>query len=528
MRNKQRLSANLLSMFGFLLLLPAAAQAYPGGVSGYSGRAGSCANCHAGGTAPSVSISGPTSLQPGASGTFMLTIRGGAAVEGGLDVSLAGGGSLGAGSGSKIMNGEVTQSSSGRFSGGALSYQFTVTAPSSAGNLSLSGAGLSSNGNVDGSGTGTASHIITVSAPPPPPPPPPPPVNAPPTVSLTSPSNGATVVSPGNVTISAAAADSDGSVAKVEFFANGVKLGESANSPYQFVWMSPSVGSHSITARATDNGGAMTSSSPVSVNVTSPTPGNVPPVVSLTSPTAGNSFTGPATISVAASASDSDGTVSKVEFYAAGMKIGEAMAAPYTFSWTNVAAGSYAVTAKATDNQGASTVSTAASITVTGKTPPPTNAPPKVAITSPHSGAALDGSKQITLTASASDSDGTVVKVTFFSDGAALGSDITSPYVLTTHLKPGAHRLTARAFDNQGAMTESASVDVQVKSAGTGSCGGDEGECQSQDDLSGKSKITGAGAMGCSAAQGTPLSIACLFLLAGMMVSLNRKKRGAS
>jgi RHS repeat-associated protein len=94
-------------------------------------------------------------------------------------------------------------------------------------------------------------------------------------------------------------------------------------------------------------------------------PPNVPPSVSLTAPTNGASYTAPATITLTATASDSDGTVTKVEFFYGGTNlIATVTQLPYTFDWTNVAAGSYALTAKATDNLGAITTSSPVNITV--------------------------------------------------------------------------------------------------------------------------------------------------------------------
>lgn len=95
---------------------------------------------------------------------------------------------------------------------------------------------------------------------------------------------------------------------------------------------------------------------------------NVPPTVSVTAPANSATFTAPATISITANAADSDGTVSKVEFFQGATKLGESLASPYSFSWTNVAAGTYSITAKATDNGGAVTTSAAINVTVNGTT----------------------------------------------------------------------------------------------------------------------------------------------------------------
>lgn len=92
--------------------------------------------------------------------------------------------------------------------------------------------------------------------------------------------------------------------------------------------------------------------------------GNQSPVVSITSPSNGATFTSPASITINANASDSDGSVAKVEFFNGSTKLGEDTSAPYAFSWTNVSAGTYTLTAKATDNAGASATSAAVSVTV--------------------------------------------------------------------------------------------------------------------------------------------------------------------
>ena len=96
------------------------------------------------------------------------------------------------------------------------------------------------------------------------------------------------------------------------------------------------------------------------VTVRTPTPGaNQPPSVTLTAPTAGATYTAPATISFSASASDGDGTISRVDFYRGTTLVTSDTASPYTTSWTNAPAGTYSLTAVAYDNEGASTTSPA-------------------------------------------------------------------------------------------------------------------------------------------------------------------------
>ncbi|NJR71985.1 MAG: hypothetical protein HC782_02400 [Gammaproteobacteria bacterium] len=115
-------------------------------------------------------------------------------------------------------------------------------------------------------------QIIT----PPPPPPPPPPINAVPTVVITSPANASSVSLGNQVNITANAADSDGSIVKVEFFAGTTKLGEDAASPFNWAWTPTVAGQFSLTARATDNAGATTVSSAVALTI-APMPMPPPP-----------------------------------------------------------------------------------------------------------------------------------------------------------------------------------------------------------------------------------------------------------
>jgi len=113
----------------------------------------------------------------------------------------------------------------------------------------------------------------------------------------------------------------------------------------------------------------------VTVTASAPPPPNSPPTVAITSPGSGASFTAPASISLTASASDSDGTIAKVDFYAGSSLLGTDAVAPYALTWSGVPAGSYSLTAVATDNGGASTTSTAIPITVNAAPPPPSGLP---------------------------------------------------------------------------------------------------------------------------------------------------------
>jgi chitinase len=250
------------------------------------------------------------------------------------------------------------------------------------------------------------------------------PGNQSPAVNITSPAANASFNAPASITITANASDADGTVTKVEFFNGATKLGQATAAPYSYTWTNVAAGTYSLTAVATDNGGAVSTSSAVSVTVNGTggntcdgiapwsatavytssqqvvyngkvysanwwtqgnqpdinsgagqvwayvrdcggtNPGNQAPAVSISSPASGASFTAPATVTIQATASDADGTVAKVEFFNGSTKLGEVAASPYTYTWSNVAAGSYSITAVATDNGNGKTTSAAVTIQV--------------------------------------------------------------------------------------------------------------------------------------------------------------------
>lgn len=201
--------------------------------------------------------------------------------------------------------------------------------------------------------------------------------NQPPTVSLTSPTAGASFAAPATIALTASATDADGTIARVDFYNGFTLIGSDTTSPYSMTWSNVAAGSYPLSAIARDNGGAATTSAARAITVTGTA--NIAPSVSLTSPTGGTTFVAPATIALAAAASDPDGTVARVDFYAGTTLVGSDTSSPYALSWTGVAAGQYTVTAVARDNAGATTVSGAGLVTVS------TSVLPKVAVFSASS-----------------------------------------------------------------------------------------------------------------------------------------------
>jgi regulation of enolase protein 1 (concanavalin A-like superfamily) len=122
---------------------------------------------------------------------------------------------------------------------------------------------------------------------------------------------------------------------------------------------------------------ASTDPPPTDLPSTSPPPPNAAPAVILSSPANGQTFIAPATVTMSASASDPDGSIVAVDFYVNSSLLGRDTTAPYAFSADSLAAGTYAIKAVATDDDGASAISESIAITIDGVT---TSTPPRWAV----------------------------------------------------------------------------------------------------------------------------------------------------
>jgi hypothetical protein len=183
-------------------------------------------------------------------------------------------------------------------------------------------------------------------------------INDPPTVVITSPINNSSFIASANITLTAKAQDKDDSISLIEFYNGITKLGSTSTTPYSFTWNNVPTGTYSLTVVATDNLNVKTISSVITIFVNNETnPVNQPPVVTITNPSKGNKYENLSTITIEAIASDPDGTISKVELYNGINKLVELTSPPYSFTWKAVEAGSYLITAIATDNLNATTTS---------------------------------------------------------------------------------------------------------------------------------------------------------------------------
>lgn len=186
---------------------------------------------------------------------------------------------------------------------------------------------------------------------------------------------------------------------------------------------------------------------------------NQPPVVSISAPANGSAFAAGTNISVGANASDSDGSVARVEFFRNGASIGIDTGAPYAVTWSNAAAGSYSLTAVATDNAGASTTSAAVSVTVQ---PPTSDTTPPSVPTGLASPSQTDTT--ITLAWNASTDNVGVVGYDVYRNGTLVGSPTTTGFTATALTPSTSYSFRVRARDAAGnASAQSGAINASTK-----------------------------------------------------------------
>ncbi|MBI5388511.1 MAG: lamin tail domain-containing protein [Verrucomicrobia bacterium] len=315
-------------------------------------------------------------------------------------------------------------------------YTFTWSDPIP-GNYALIAVG------VDGTGLTVTSAVVNIVVA----------SNYPPSVALANPVDNASFLAPAAVVLMAAASDDLG-MSGVRFYSGTNLIGSDNASPYSVPWTGVPAGSYALTAVAQDIFGLTATSAVAHVTVTN----DMLPVVALTSPTNSQVFYGPTNIALTATASDVDGTIARVEFFQGAAKIGESTTPPYSATWSNViVGGTFPLRAIATDRIGMKGTSDIVSIVVIG------DELPVATITSPPDGSYFREHTNVTVTASATDSDGSVTQLVVTANGTVLGAASGGALSVSwTNVSLGTYDLLAIATDNLGVSSTSAVVQVTV------------------------------------------------------------------
>ena len=278
--------------------------------------------------------------------------------------------------------------------------------------------------------------------------------NSPPTCSITTPANASQVTRGDTVTTTVTATDVDGAVAKVEFYLDNILKYTATAMPYVYNWNTSGhdLKQYNIKAIAYDDDNDTTSSQ-ISVDLVTAKPN-----CSITAPQDQAQFTRENTISIKAEASDSDGTIASVAFYIDDVLSQTDTESPFVCDWNpgGVASGTHKIKIIAKDSDNAEAMD---SIHVNID-----YIPPIVAITAPQPGSTHTTENVITISATASDNDGSIESVGFYLDNALLGTDTEAPYTYNWNangVSAGSHTLKAIAKDNDNNETAT-SIQVNI------------------------------------------------------------------
>lgn len=272
--------------------------------------------------------------------------------------------------------------------------------------------------------------------------------NVAPVVAITSPTDGAAIITGSTVNITASATDANGTITGVQFFLDGVSIGTDATAPYTASYVAVA-GPHTLYAVATDSDCANTTSSTINFSVAN----NQAPTVSISAPATAIVGT---LVTLSSNANDVDGSVTQVEFFVNNVSVGIDNTSPYSISYLTTLGTAQGVRAVATDNLGLVASSNTVLMNVLA------NTPPTVSLTSPLASTSYVAPAVVTIAANAADSDGTVTQVEFLVNNVSVSVDATSPYTFDWTSTPGTKVFVARATDSNGAVTSSASVTLDI------------------------------------------------------------------
>ncbi len=226
-------------------------------------------------------------------------------------------------------------------------------------------------------------------------------------------------------------------------------------------------GTDSFSYNVTDNGTTAGTSDPQSATgmvVVEVRKANRPPSVALAYPPNNATFIGGTNLTLLAEATDPDGKVTRVEFLSGGSPLGDDALDPYAWVWQDVPPGVYVLSARATDDKGAT--ATSAEITITVRIPD--SVPPTVVLTAPTNHTVFPERENISLTAMATGGSDPIAKVEFYAGSLLLGETNVAPYAFVWESPAsGDFQLTARAIDRKGLVGESPPIRVAI-----GTCGG--------------------------------------------------------
>jgi hypothetical protein len=298
------------------------------------------------------------------------------------------------------------------------------------------------------------------------------PIGTPPLVRIVNPTNDSSIAAGSTISIVADAVAPDGFIKNVDFYVNGVLLGSTQKFPFTASFTPQVPGRYQVVAIGFDDKSNAVASAPTMLTIT----GAFPTASIINPESSGLTVPQGSTVPVTVRAAGPDGgitTIRTIEFLVDGNvsdtlpKLTPAQAAsglppvltePFVFNWkTDVVLGVHRLAARVTDVNGLIVTSPEITVNIVE------NKPPRVSITDPVAGASLVMNAPVTITAAATDTEGTVDSVDFLVNGNSIGKVTKSPFQITwTPTAVGTYELTAVAVDNGGMRATSAAVAVNV------------------------------------------------------------------
>jgi|GEM_PF-559798 len=269
------------------------------------------------------------------------------------------------------------------------------------------------------------------------------------------------------VIISGTGTDPDGG--EVSFSWNGLSNNNTlilSNTSSQELVVSELVaGEYVFKLTVTDNEGNIASDEMNLLIKPAPVIENQLPEISLLSPLANTVIQEGESVTFSAEAFDSDGNISKVQFFANETLINEDSSSPYAFDWENALPGNYSIYAKVIDNEDAEVKTEAIQITIE-KAPVVENQLPEISLLLPLADTVFKEGESIFFSAAAFDNDGSISKVQFFVNDSLINIDSLSPYAYNwENVSPGNYSVYAKAVDNEEAETKTEAIQITVEKA---------------------------------------------------------------
>ncbi|SIN73523.1 Ig-like domain-containing protein [Algoriphagus halophilus] len=286
--------------------------------------------------------------------------------------------------------------------------------------------------------------------------------NEAPSISLTQPINNQVfTLGSDAVQLVANAQDPEGEIKSVEFYSNGKLLTSVSKAPFVYDWSTITTGTYRVSAKVIDMGGLTANSETINFTVESSGAKQDPSII-LTQPYHNQVFEfGKEKVQLVANPNESVGKINNVEFYSNGQLLGKDSKSPYVYNWSSIDVGAYEVYAKVNYrgniNSGVSeTINFSVEVA---------NQAPSITLKNPNNNQVfVEGKDLVQFEALASDPEGEVKTVEFYSNNQLLSRVSSAPYIYNwSGIEAGNYSVHAVVIDQADLIGTSETIDFTVE-----------------------------------------------------------------